>query len=194
MRRFIAVLSALALVGLVATPVMAAKPITLKFSTDLLDGYWGGDIQPVELAGSPSKGFVLPTGGVAGVIHQLYTDNVRANPGLAGGQYPFYLQASPDQQAALTAYFTAKGLPQAVLDQSALEIAGTAPYFVLVYPLGPGYWLEDGFHNALPIEPPMYAVQIEDDYPTGTYTYTGTLIGTNGATLNYTIVLTVVRA
>ncbi len=188
MRRFIALLCTVALALLVAAPGVAART-TLQFSTYLADP--AGSDQP--LAGSAKTGFVLPTGGVAGAIHSIGTTGTTASPGIPDGPYPFYLQASKAQQAALTAYFAAKGWTQDLVDQGAKEIAGTAPYFVLVVGLGNGWFLEDGFHDALPIDPPMYSLAIDDDFPTGDYTFRGTLVGTNGATLDYSITLTVVR-
>ena len=163
-----------------------AKPPKLTFSTILTDS-------DTPLATAPGKGFVLPTHGVAGMIHQLGTTNTKVNPGIPDGPYPFYLKASATQQAALTAYFAAKGWTGDLLDQSAKEVAGTAPYFDLVVGAGNGYFLEDGFHQALPIDPPMYSVAFGDDFPVGTYTFIGRLVGTNGATLDYTIMLTVKR-
>jgi len=184
-----------------------AKPPTLTFSTNLIQ--YGDTYDAAPLAGSPAKGFTLPTYGVAGMVHQLGTTNTKVNPGIPDGPYPFYLQASSAQQAALTAYFAAKVwppedfvnwqdpgnpiTPQDLLDQSAKEVAGTAPYFVLAVGAGNGWFLEDGFHSGLPISPPMYGVAFDDDFPTGTYTFIGHLVGTNGAELDYSIILTVKR-
>jgi hypothetical protein len=183
-----------------------AKGPKLQFSTYLMDG-------DTPLAGSPEWGFVLATGGDPGTVHQVGTTGTVASPGIPDGPYPFYLQADPDQQAELTAYFEAKDWSQVIdndqrcdveegidcfteqdlLDQSAREVAGDAPYFELIVGLGNGWFLQDGFHQALTIDPPMYGVAFDDDFPPGTYTFVGHLVGTNGSTLDYSITLTIER-
>ena len=218
MRRILVALSAAALTIAIATPVLAAKPAkpaTLTFDTHLtrtLDGQiW------TNIPGNVKSGFLFVTGGDSNVAYTIGTSNTNAKPGLEwpldantpGGGIPFYLASTT---ADLTSYFAAKGWPQQYLDQINAEIAGDAPFFVLQN-AGNGYWLGDGFKNPIyglgcfpdadgnPIydgvcvfPPGMNGVTIDDDYPVGTYVYSGHLVGTNGATLDLEIKLTVVRA
>jgi hypothetical protein len=194
MKRTISTVAALALVALMATPVMAAKP-NLTFVTHLtLDG--------VQVTGNQQSGFVLPLDGQPG-LHDIQTTKTKANPGVVEGPYHFYLSVSPAQQADLVAYFALKSWPQPFLDQINAEIAGDAPFFTLAVGAGNGWFLQDGFHSGLACDVPdgitcffewgMYQLQIDGDYPVGSYTYTGTLLGTNGASRTFDIVMTVVR-
>jgi hypothetical protein len=203
MRRFAAVIAALALVALVAAPVAAAPGI--KFTTHLTE-----DGTTVAGLGTVANPFIITTGGVPGVMRTIGATNTVSHPPLLPGNYPFYLKADAGQQAALTAYFAAKGWPQPYLDQINKEIAGNSSFFDVGYP-GPAsptsIWLGDGFHNNLscldygtPTQPEwclfpggMYALQIDDDYPVGTYTYTGVLNGQNHTHIPFTFVMTVVR-
>jgi hypothetical protein len=168
---------AVLLVCILAAPAFAAKP-NLVFVTHLTsDG--------AKLAGNSTGLITLPTKGVAGVdaMHYLGVTQVNANPGVANGTYPFYLSADQAQKDALTLYFEAKGWPQTYLDQIALEINGSAPFFWLSVQDGV-YGLVDGFTGG--------QLRIDDDYLVGTYKYIGQLTGTNGATLGLTIALKVV--
>jgi len=184
MRRSVAVFAALALVAVMAVPAMAAKP-NLTFVTHLTqDG--------VQLSGNQTSGFVIVTSGTPGVQYDLQTTKTKANPGVVNGDYPFYLKASAAQQASLYAYFVAKGWPQVYLDQIAKEISGQASFFVINVGGGNGYFLSDGFRAAL-MPPGMYGLTIDADYPLGSYTYSGRLLGTNGVSRTFSIVMTVVR-
>lgn len=40
----------------------------------------------------------------------------------------------------------------------------------------------------------MFPLKIDADYPIGSYTYVGTLLGTNGVSRTFSIVMTVGRA
>ena len=173
MRRFIAVLSALALVALVAGPVAATKPAT--FSTGLtIDG--------VAAAGSYNGGFFIPTGGGAypgTPMHELDVVATTANPPLAVNQlYPFYLKASDTQKAALTAYFS-KITDPAQLAQITAQINGTKPFFYLKC-VGMGVATDpceliDGFMYGLSNGAVLNPLRIDDDYVVGTFKYTGNL-------------------
>jgi len=65
------------------------------------------------------------------------------------------------------------------------EVNGNVPFFYLDTPND----LVDGFKYSLGISPTL--LTINDNYPIGTYVYTGTLLGTNNAVLHITITLIV---
>lgn len=191
MRRFTAVIAALALVALVAAPAMAAPGI--KFTTHLTE-----DGVAVAGAGTVASPWIITTGGDANAaMHKLGTTGTVSHPALLDGSYSFFLQASETQQATLLAYFTAKGWPQPYLAQMALQLAGrpSAPFFTVAVPgTNPGsLWLSDAFSAWLGGQGSMYPLQIDDDYPVGTYTYTGVLMGKNHASITFTFVMQVVR-
>jgi hypothetical protein len=71
------------------------------------------------------------------------------------------------------------------IQQMAEEINGTVPYFYISATND----LVDGFKFALGISPT--ALTVNDNYPKGSYIYTGILIGTNNAVLPVTITLVV---
>jgi hypothetical protein len=190
-RRLVVVLSALALTLVFAVPAMAAPGI--KFSTHLTE-----DGVAVAGAGTAASPFIITTSGVAGTMHGLGTMGTVSHPPLVNGGYPFFLQASPTQQATLLAYFAAKGWPQSYLDHMALQLAGdpSAPFFSVGVPgTNPGsLWLQDEFSSWLNSgQPGMYMLQVDDDYPVGTYAYTGVLKGQNHAQITFTFVMRVVR-
>jgi hypothetical protein len=199
MRRFIAVFAALALVALVAAPAMAAPGI--KFTTQLTE-----DGNVVAGAGTVASPWIITTGGATGVMHGLGTMGTVSHPALVGtyavsGSYPFFLQASPTQQATLLAYFTAKLWPSSYLAHMALQLAGdpSAPFFIVGYP-GPAsptsLWLQDGFSSwidSLTGALGMSQLQIDDDYPVGIYSYTGVLMAKNHTSIPFTFVMQVVR-
>ena len=193
MRRFIAVLSAIALVLVLAVPAMAAKP-NLTFVTHLTqDG--------AQLGGNQTSGFVVVTSGVPGGMYTLGLTKTNANPGLETGIWPFYLDISSVQQDVLSAYFWAKWGPgsghyiPAYWNQIELQIDGTVPFFYVAYGgLGYEVSLADGFTYALSGGTIFDNLRMDTDYPVGTYTYTGALTGTNGFVRDFSIVMTVVRA
>ena len=173
---------ALVLLAVITAPALAAKP-NLVFITHITsDG--------VKLPANSVSGFAIPTRGVPGTWHVLGLTNTNANPGLRNGYYGFYLNANAAQQAALTSYFVAKGWPGPYLSQIGSEISGAAPFFFLKAADGV-YTLVDGFTRGL--GGGDASLRIDDDYPASAYQYAGTLIGSNGATLNLTIVMKVVR-
>ena len=166
------------------------KGVVLNF-TPLLTFNTGLNSDSTALSGSLASGFTIQTGNTNG-MHILTLANPVATPALANGNYAFKLVASTSQQAALTAYFAAKGWPTNYITQISSEIAGTTPFFFLnaaggVYTLGDGFTYGLGGGYSAPL-------RIDDDYPAGTYVYTGTLTGSNGATLPVTVTLIVMRA
>jgi hypothetical protein len=207
MRRFAAVIAALALVALVAAPVAAAPGI--KFTTQLTE-----DGVAVAGAGTAASPWIITTTGVAETMHVIGTvaSATKSNPPLVGtyaasASYPFFLTSAvvAEGQPTLQAYFDAKQWPTDYHTQINAEIAGTAPFFIVGYP-GPAtstsIWLQDGFHAGLGcdvstspycFEPGMYGLQIDDDYPVGTYAYTGVLVAKNHTSITFTFVMTVVR-
>jgi hypothetical protein len=191
MRRFTAVIAALALVALVAAPAMAAPGI--KFTTHLTE-----DGVAVAGAGTVASPWIITTTGDAtAAMHTLATTGTVSHPPLLNGNYSFFLQASTTQQATLLAYFEAKGWPQDYLTHMALQLAGdpSAPFFSVGVPgVSPGsLWLEDEF-SAWLYGAGMYQLQIDDNYPVGTYVYTGVLAGKNHTSIPFTFVMQVVRS
>jgi len=181
-KTLLAIVLCLVLVGLIAVPVSAVAPPKLTFTTGL-----ASDGNP--LVGSFTGGFKLPTTGVSGIpaMHVLSLVNPVATPGLAAGLVPFYMKGVPNDVRTLTAYFAAKPWPQVYLDQINAEINGTAPFFYLDLS---NSMLVDGFSYAL-FNQTKTDLKIDDDYPVNNYFYIGTLVGTNGATLNVNITLKV---
>jgi len=163
--------------------LMTTKQPGLQFDTGIT-----GD--SVSLPGTLATQFTLQTGGVAGTMHTIGLIDTVATPALADGAYGFTLQADAGQQTTLTNYFAAKGWSSEYITQIGLEINGTSPFFYL-NAAGGIYTLVDGFKQALGISPAT--LTIDDDYPVGTYIYTGTLTGINGKTLSVTVTLVVTR-
>jgi hypothetical protein len=177
----------LVLVVLMAAPVAAAvpKPPKLTFDTHITsDGY--------ALPGNLHGHFTIKTNGVPGLQHVIGLTKTKATPQLADDDYALTLQADASQQTTLTTYFSAMPwwADPAMQAQMAAEIAGTTPFFFL-RAVGGVYSLVDNFRQTLGLPP---VLTIDDDYPTGTYVYTGTLTGNNTATLDVTVTLVVVRA
>jgi hypothetical protein len=178
LRRFVAVLSALALVALVASPVAAAKPA--QFTTTLT-------VNGVAATGSYNGGFFVPTSGVATDPQiTLGITGTVASPALPTGIYPFTLKAGSAQRASLVGYFNAKWGCLTTADSTLLafcaqigqEIAGTAPFMYLGYGgTGYAYAIFDGFTYALSGGSVYAPLVIDNDYPTGTYLYTASLNG-----------------
>jgi len=182
MRRGIAVLAALMVLCLVASPVAAGKP-KIDFKAHLTaDG--------VKLPGSIDGHFKLVITGIPSDPRQtLGVTDVKAKPDLAVGMYPFYLDAGLTQRLALRDYFFTKWGPGDYLTQIYAEIDGysdvpgnDAAFFYLDYD-GANYSLIDGFTWALSHHLQKSPLVIDNDYPVGRYTYVGTLTGENGATL-----------
>lgn len=182
MKKIIALVTVLAMVMalvLVAAPVMAAKPQAYFTTRITIDGNRG----PGDINGN----FVIKTGGdPTAAQHVIGLMDTDTNMNLSG-MYPFYLQASADQQSALTAYFSNKAWYPTAGSIINAEINGSQPFF-WVNVTGGVYTLVDNFRYSLG---PMYApypVTVDDDYPVGKYVYSGTL-----GTLPMSITLKVVR-
>jgi len=108
---------------------------------------------------------------------------------LADGSYGFVLQANATQKSALAAYFGSAGLTGTQLLDIIDEINGNKPFFYLNVS-GSTFNVYDGFQYQLGNT--TSSLVITGGYPTGSYNYTGTLTGTNGANnLNVTITLKV---
>lgn len=165
----IALVLSLVLVGLVAVPAMA-KP-NIAFNTGLA-------INGTALKGSLDAGYKFVTGGTDTLLDATLVGPT-ADPDLANGMYPFFLNTNPAEKAKLMAYFEAKGWPQAYLDQIEDEIDGDAPFFYLEA-AGGDYTLVDGFVYAISLETVKVTLRINDDYPAGLYTYKGILTNADG--------------
>ena len=112
---------------------------------------------------------------------------------IANGNYGFTLQKSPnDNTAALTAYFAAAMVGNSTyIADIGNEINGSKPFFFLNIS-GTAATISDGFQNQLNSTNFTSPLVINDTYPQGTYTYTGTLNSSDGApALTVTITLIV---
>jgi len=168
------------------TPASNPDP-SLNFNTGLTsDG--------TPLSGTLDTGFTIEINGGEG-MHVLELVTTSADPELEDGNYSFYLKANKKQRNTLTSYFDAKTGDwdtQAWLEQIGKEIDGSEPYFYLKAD-GGTYSLVDNFKRTVLGYDDLTAVlTIDDDYPEGSYSYTGTLIGNNGVTLKVTVTLNVV--
>ena len=178
--------TAVTLIGNVVTEPGLA---TLTFTT--------GMTSDVSITGSLSAGFTIATNDVANTEHTLTLNLPTATPSLADNSYAFIL-TTPSNSAALFSYFAAKsssGWTPAMETQIDNEINGASPFFYLNAASG-SYTLVDNFKqtlaSALGLSAP-YNLTVDDDYPVGTYVYTGTLAAKNGATLPVTVTLIVTR-
>jgi hypothetical protein len=175
----------LALVALMATPVMAA-PKTLTFSTELTC------TSPGTITGNLEEGFTLTTTADTDTLLYITLDNTIATPDLRDGMYAFSLKAQGPQKAELKSYFAAKEWPYPeYYRQINAEIAGGLPFFYLKFD-GDSYSLVDGFVYGISGDDTT-TLRINDDYPVGTYVYKGHLKGSNNALLQVTVNLEVVR-
>jgi hypothetical protein len=132
----------------------------------------------------------LPTGGVPSTMHTLGTSSPAAL-NIANGNYGFTLQASGGQSLLLNYFTNVVGLTGTNLTYITNEINGSKPFFFLNIS-GTGVNIYDGFQDQLGNH--TAPLVINDDYPVGTYTYTGTLTSVSGAlptTLPITITLQV---
>jgi len=143
------------------------------------------DANPI---GTVVSGGTLNIGGIATTTHTLGIASASVT-NIQPNTYGFKLQASQAQQTALLTYFgTMGGNPTYVTDITN-EINGTLPFFFLNIS-GSNVNVFDGFQDQLGIH--NAPLVINDNYPTGTYTYTGILTGANGAAnLPVTVTLTV---
>jgi hypothetical protein len=174
----LAIVLSLLMLVLIVSPATAAKPQPYFNCRLTSDG--------VRIPGAIQGNFIFKTDGVpSDARHTLGLTDIKTNLSLADGDYPFSLQATPDQIIILKAYFAAKGWPDAYLTQIGLEINGASPFFYLSVTSG-SFTLVDGFMYAIGgVSVPL---TIDNDYPAGSYVYTGTL-----GTLPVTVTLKVTR-
>ena len=127
--------------------------------------------------GTVATGATLDIGGVSTVTHTLGIASASVS-NIVPGTYGFKLQADTTQRAALVAYFGTMGGNATYVTYIGNEINGSLPFFFLNIS-GTTVNVYDGFQYQLgSLTAPLV---INDNYPVGTYTYTGTLTGANGA-------------
>jgi hypothetical protein len=172
-------------VDIVPAPVSPS----LTSATITSNGSSIGDLNGATLATNDS-GSCNGTNSGTTACHTLNVSGVvTANGNLSAESDGFKLQADSTQQTALTAYFTAKGWPSNYNTQIASEIAGTAPFFNFVSDGAGNYSLADGFTYGVSGGTVKNApLVIDDNYPAGTYTFTGTIGG-----VSKTVTLTVTK-
>ena len=145
----------------------------------------------ILLSGSLSSGFTIINNGVAGTTHTLTLASPSANTPVTTGSYAFTLAASASQKTALIAYFATKSDWSADMKtQIDAEINGTVPFFYLKYD-GTNFSLVDAFKQYLGSSYTPYPLTVDDDYPVGTYAYTGTINAVNGTSQTVTVTLIV---
>ena len=143
--------------------------------------------------GTISGGATLPITGLSSVATHVVGLQLPNASNLADGDYAFTLVTAPDK-TVLKAYFAAKsGWTDAMKTQINSEIDGTSTFFTLGVHSGV-YTLVDAFKTFLGSTYSPYPVTVDDDYPVGTYTYSGTLSGTGGAANKvFTVTLNVTK-
>lgn len=153
--------------------------------TSSFSGTVTADSNPI---GTVATGATLNIGGIVTTTHTLGIVSASVS-NITPSTYGFKLQASPAQQAILLAYFGTMGGNATYVTYITNEINGTLPFFFLNIS-GSNVNIYDGFQAQLGNA--TAPLVINDNYPTGTYTYTGTLTGANGAAnLPVTVTLTV---
>ena len=171
--------------GTVTVTTTTTTPVAASFS---------GTITSDSLSiGTVATGATLNIGGVSTTEHTLGIASASVT-NITPGTYGFSLTPASvtANSAALTTYFGNMGGNSSYLTQITAEINGTAPFFFLNIS-GSTVSIYDGFQRGL--NPASIApLVINDNYPVGVYTYTGTLTGANGAAnLPVTVTLTVVE-
>ncbi len=168
--------------GTVSVTVNAAPSLTSATITS--DGSSIGDLTGATLTTTDS-GSCNGSNSDSSACHTLNVSSVLVSNGpLLKENDGFALQADATQQAALTAYFAAKGWPAGYVTQIDSEIAGSAPFFYFVSDGSGNYSLADGFQWGLGNH--NQPLVIDDNYPAGTYTYAGT-VGGNSVTVTLTV-------
>ena len=138
--------------------------------------------------GTIATGATLNIGGVSTVTHTLGIASTSVS-NIVPGTYGFKLQADTTQRDALVAYFGTMGGNATYVTDIGNEINGSLPFFFLNIS-GTTVNIYDGFQDQLGNH--TAPLVINDNYPVGTYTYTGSLTGANGASnLPVTVTLTV---
>ncbi len=172
-----------------STGTNAIDNINIQGSTIVLPTLTSSNITADgNVIGNLADGAVLTTRNGSS-FHPLDVANViTADGDLPAQNYAFNLQADEAQKTELKNYFAAKdGWNSDMINQINAEIEGTAPFFYLKSAGAAGYSLIDGFKKAMGLgDNPLV---IDDNYPTGTYIYTGEISGQTK-----TISLTVNRA
>ena len=159
-------------------------PTQLSFTTGL-------NSDTILLSGTLSSGFTIINNGVAGTTHTLTLASPSANTPVTTGSYAFTLAASSTEQTTLTTYFANKaGWTADMETQIVKEINGTSPFFYLKYD-GTNFSLVDAFKQYLGSSYTPYQLTVDDDYPVGTYAYTGTINAVNGTSQTVTVTLIV---
>ena len=167
--------------------------VTATTPTQPVASFTGAITSDSLTIGYVATGATLNIGGVSATEHTLgivgaSVSNIQPSTGTG---YGFKLQASPAQQATLVTYFGTMGGNATYVTDIGNEINGTLPFFFLNIS-GSTVNIYDGFQDQLGIH--NAPLVINDTYPVGVYTYTGTLTGANGATnLPVTVTLTVVE-
>ena len=157
-------------------------PILLTSTSITSDGNLIGTLDGATLttSGSGSCGDGNPSD-----CHTLNVQGVNITPSganLPAQEYGFTLTSS---SANLRAYFAGKKWADPTwLPQITSEIIGTAPFFYFASNGSGHYSLVDGFKKAL--FGADLSLVIDDDYPVGTYTFTGDVNG-NTVTVNLTV-------
>jgi len=120
-------------------------------------------------------------------MHTLSVSDVSISNGpLASGEYAFTL-TTPTNAQILKDYFAAKaGWTDEMKTQIDTEIDGHSPFFYFKVD-GTNYSLVDGFKKTTHLDS-LYGsnLTIDDNYPTGNYTYTGT-IGFQSVSITLTV-------
>ncbi len=151
-------------------------PPTLETASITSNGKQIGTLSTGATLVTDDSGSCTGSNGETAACHTLDVSSVSVSNGpLPAGSWAFNLQSSSIGTAALEAYFTAKGWPQNYLTQIDSEIAGTSPFFYFTSDGNGVYSLTDGFHSALKLG--TAPLMIDDDYPVGTYIYTGVING-----------------
>jgi len=136
--------------------------------------------------GTVATGATLNIGGVSTVEHTLGVASASV-ANIQPGSYGFTLQKSPnDNTTALLNYFGNMGGNVTYQTDIDAEINGAKPFFFLSIS-GSTVNVYDGFQDQLGNH--TAPLVINDNYPVGTYTYTGLLTGANGAS-NLPIIVT----
>ena len=121
-------------------------------------------------------------GSLSGGMHVLNVTGITTSNGtsLPADSYAFRLTSSSVSITSLDSYFANKvGSSGNMYDQLSSEASGSLPFFYLVSDGIGGYGLEDGFLSSTAGGGTNSRLQINDDYPPGTYVYSGSIAGSS---------------